>query len=286
MTTRARVAAGTVGALVAGGIAAAGAGRAAWERESARAVGRLRAAATAARRLESETGSVSDLPVPPKPVRRYLRWAIPEGAEPVRLARIRWRGEFRMRPGAKWAPFSAYQEYSLRPPGFVWDARIHLFPGMTARVRDGYLAGAGTVSGRLGGVFPLAHAGGPPEIAQSALARWLGEAVWFPTALLPGGAVTWQTIDDTSARALVVDCEVRAEGEFRFGPSGEVFSVRAIRFRDVGGQPVATPFEGRFGSYTSNDGFHIPREAEAAWLLEDGAFVYWRGRVAEVEYEG
>ncbi|HSH46677.1 MAG TPA: DUF6544 family protein, partial [Longimicrobiales bacterium] len=60
--------------------------------------------------------------------------------------------------------------------------------------------------------------------------------------------------------------------------------VVADRYRDVNGVPVLTPFEGTFGAYGEVDGMLIPLEGEVGWMLPDGRFPYWRGRVAKVEY--
>jgi hypothetical protein len=59
-------------------------------------------------------------------------------------------------------------------------------------------------------------------MARSDLARCLGEAIWFPTALLPGPDVRWEAVDDGTAQATVVDGPVSASAEFRFAPSGKI----------------------------------------------------------------
>jgi hypothetical protein len=54
-------------------------------------------------------------------------------------------------------------------------------------------------------------------MAVAALQRCLGEAIWLPTALLPGQRVQWQAIDERRAQATVVAGPARATLEFRFG---------------------------------------------------------------------
>lgn len=282
------------GVIAAGGLASAGvlavaAAARGWRRTTAAAVDRLTAGAGGA------PAAADSLGVLPAPVARYLdlalRHAPPRAGSPrLRTARVRWVGEFRTRPGGGWRPFTAEQHFTARPPGFVWDAAIGVLPiaggAVPMRVRDAYVRGRGSMLGRLGGVVPVVDQAGTPEMASSALARWLGEAAWFPAALLPGGAVTWDAVDDATARATVVDGAVRATAEFHFAPGGEVVRMTAMRYRDVGGTPVLTPFEGRYGAYVRMGGVLVPAEAEVAWLLPEGRFAYWRGRPTAVDYAG
>jgi hypothetical protein len=72
----------------------------------------------------------------------------------------------------------------------------------------------------LAGLVPVAGQQGTPEIAASALWRYLAEAVWLPTALLPSGRLTWTAVDDRTARATLRDRGATAVADFHFGPAG------------------------------------------------------------------
>ena len=146
------------------------------------------------------------------------------------------------------------------------------------RLRRGFV-------GRFGGVATVVSEGGTPEMAQSTLARWLGEAAWFPLALVPGEGVTWEGVDDSTARATLTDGTVHVSGDFHFASTGELTGMTAMRYRDVDGRSVLTPFEGRYGSFERREGMMIPSTAEVAWLLPEGRFAYWRGRPIEISYE-
>src|SRR5690606_1835390 len=124
-----------------------------------------------------------------------------------------------------------------------------------------------TMLGRVAAVLPVVDQGSTPEMAESALARWLGEAVWFPTAFLPGGAIRWEQVDDRTARATVTDGRFRATADFHFASTGEIERMTAMRYRDVGGTAVLTPFEGSYGVYERRSGVMVPAEAEVAWQL-------------------
>jgi hypothetical protein len=83
-------------------------------------------------------------------------------------------------------PFSATQRVVIRRPGFVWDARIRSGPGIWIHVRDALVQGEGVLQAALFGAIPVADLRGSSELTQGELMRFLAEAAWYPTALLPG----------------------------------------------------------------------------------------------------
>jgi hypothetical protein len=294
-----RIASAAAGGLAAAAAAAVAAGGLVWRRATEQSVSGLMrrvmteedaaVAPSAGRPPAVGTFSQARLDELPPPVARYFAFALPTGQRRIRAARIRWAGEFQLRPGGGWRPFTAEQHYTAEPPGFVWDAAIRMMPLVPMRVRDAYVSGDASMLGRMGGVVPIVDVGGTPEIASSALARWLGEAAWFPTALLPpdgpGDGVRWEPVDDSTARATVTDGATRVQAEFHFAHTGALTTMTAMRYRDVGGTAVLTPFEGSYGDYRRRDGLMIPMSAEVAWLLPEGRFPYWRGHPVEVHYE-
>ena len=278
-----------IGAMVVGGIAAAAivvvwVGTLIWNLASARA-----AAALSTRTSSSTDTSSVYLPALldglPPPVARYFQFALAPGHLLVRRAQISWTGEFRTQPGSKWRPFTADQQFTTDPPGFLWDAKIHMAPLVTVRVRDQYIAGKGLTFAKLGALIPVANQSGTPEMAAGALSRYLGEAAWFPTALLPSAHLSWSAIDDSSARATLADGATRVSADFRFAPTGEIRQVTMQRFRDVDGRGLLTPFQGQYAQYRRVNGMMVPGTGEVAWILSPGPFPYWRGRLQSVKYE-
>ena len=223
----------------------------------------------------------------PDPVRRYFRAVLLDGQPAVAAARLSHNGYFNMGDGRDdWKRFTSTQVIVTRLPGFHWKARISMAPGIHAYVRDGYITGKGLLQARLLGLVTVAHLGDTPELAQGELMRFLAEAVWYPTMLLPGHGVSWLAIDDVSARATLDDGTNRVTLEFGFDNEGLITTVRAQeRFRAVNGTFVQTPWQGKFANYAWRDGMRIPLEGEVAWLLPDGPHPYWRGSVTAAAYE-
>ena len=223
----------------------------------------------------------------PLPVRQFFRAVLGEEQRIIRAARFMHSGTFNMgETRADWRPCSSTQVVTTRRPGFVWDGRIEMVPGLNAYVHDAYLEGEGALDARFLGLIPLANVRGTPEMAEGELLRYLAEAMWYPTALLPGEGVTWTAIDATSARATLTDGNTTVSMDFLFAPDGSIeSSYAAARPRTVGGQIVRTAWRGRAWGYEVRSGMRIPIEAEVAWILPDGAYPYWRGRITNIEYE-
>ncbi len=223
----------------------------------------------------------------PAPVARYFRLALKEGQPYIRSARATQLGEIRLREtDDKWRPFEAEQYFSSLPPGFVWDASIRMAPLMNVRVRDAYVAGQGLMQAQILSLVSMVDDRGKAELNAGALQRYLAEAVWFPTALLPGEGVRWSPIDESCALATLTDSGTTVSLEFRFNDSGEVTGVFTPgRFRAVDGKYELTPWAGQFANYQERAGMRIPLDASVEWHLATGIFNWWRGRIVEVEYD-
>jgi hypothetical protein len=223
----------------------------------------------------------------PAPVRRFFRAVLTDGQPIVTAVSVEHSGSFDMGKAApQWKPFSSRQRVVTRRPGFDWDARIMLLPGVPVHIHDAYVAGNGLLRGAVFGLIPVVNMEDSPELARGELLRFFAESAWYPTALLPSQGVRWQAIDDSSARATLTDGAISVTLTFRFQPDGPIDTMRAeSRGRAVGGVTVATPWQGRFWNYEMHDGMQVPMEGEVAWILPEGPRPYWRGTSTALAYE-
>lgn len=221
----------------------------------------------------------------PPPVARYFERVLTPGQRMIQRALIRHDGDF-ARTRNRWKPFTSVQLYSTAPRGFIWDASIRFLPLLPFRVRDSYRDGTGSMVATLAGVVPVANLRGTPGMSEASLLRYLAEAPWFPTALLPSEGVRWTAVDDRTARATLTDRNHTVSMEVHFGDGGEIARVSARRGRTLSGRLELTPWEGHFSDTLHEvDGMHIPVSGEVLWVLPEGRHSYWRGLVAEATYE-
>jgi hypothetical protein len=221
----------------------------------------------------------------PEPVQRYLRYAVPEGHPPVRIARLTQEGVFRTAVGQKWMPMQAEQCFTPNPSAFLWHAKVRSAPLLWIAVRDTYDRKRGNVLVRLLSTIPLADATGP-EIDVSSLLRFLAEMVWFPTAFLDDSRIVWEGIDDSHARAAITDGALAGSLVCTFDPEGKMTRCATDeRFMMTGDRVTRERWTGHFHRYEEREGFRIPTEIEAEWNLTGGDFSYGRIRVTGIAYE-
>lgn len=223
----------------------------------------------------------------PAPVQRYFRTVLTDGQPLIAAATVTHRGLFNMGETTdQWRPFTSRQRVVTRRPGFVWDGKMAVLPGLPVHVHDAYVAGEGILHPAIFGLFTLMDMRGTPEVAAGELMRFFAEAAWYPTALLPSQGVQWAPIDERSARATLVDGPISLSMTFTFADDGTLQSVLAdARGRTVGGQIVMTPWEGRWSDVQVRDGMRVPIAGEVAWLTPEGRKPYWRGTITSLHYE-
>ncbi len=222
------------------------------------------------------------------PVKRYFGIVLRDGQPMVAGARVRHTGTFNMGEGAEdsWKPFTSDQVVVAQRPGFDWDGRVAMMPGLPVRVHDAYVAGEGILHASLLGLFTVVDIRGRDEVAEGELMRFFAEAAWYPTALLPSQGVRWEAVDDRSARATLEEGDLSLTMLFTFDEEGLIDTVRAeARGRAVGGEVVPTPWRGRFWNYEERGGMRVPLDGEVAWLPPEGEKPYWRGHITEISYE-
>jgi len=138
--------------------------------------------------------TVADLP---EPARRYFAFAIIEGTPLLTVAEIKMQGRFSL--GNKDTPnymnMEAVQVLAA-PHGFVWK--------MSGGA--GLMRMSGSDSGQwtrfwMASLAPVARFGGDRDHKRSAFGRYVAEAAfWTPAALLPGPFVSWDAVDENTAR--------------------------------------------------------------------------------------
>lgn len=259
-------------------------GSARWQSATTKMHARLEAARLP---MGTKTYSPSELTGLPAPVQRYFRTVLEDGQAMISAVRVEHTGTFNMsETGEQWKPFTSIQRVITRRPGFDWEGRIAMMPGLSVRVHDAYIAGEGILHASLFGLVSMVNLRGTPEVAHGELMRFFAEAAWYPTALLPSQGVTWEAVDDGSARATLQDGEISLTMLFRFNEEGLIESVRAeARGRTVAGAVIPTPWEGRWSNYELRDKMRIPIEGEVSWMLPEGPKPYWRGRIKRISYE-
>jgi len=223
----------------------------------------------------------------PPPVARYFRHVLKDGQKLIRMGKMRQSGMLRTSTTTEtWSSFTA--SHLVVPPatGFIWNAKVEMPLAAHVRVLDSYIAGVGAGRVTLLSAFAVASEAGAPELNGGALHRYLAEAVWYPTALLPRPGLVWSPIDDRAAMATLTDRGATVSLEFRFNEAGEVTGIYSPgRFGRFDGGYKQVPWEGHFRDYQIQTGMRVPLHGEVGWYDKGALQVVWKGNVLEAQYE-
>lgn len=226
-----------------------------------------------------------DLKGLPDPVSRYFRRVLAERQRPIRIVRMEQSGTLRADlRRERWMPFRATEIVEPISRRFSWDATVRVLPRFHLRVRDSYVDGVGAGRVQLMSAVTLAADSGKPELNAASLHRYLAEAVWYPTALLPSAGVQWRTMDARKAMATLTDSGVTVDLEFRFNDADEVVSVYGQRWSRAGTKYELRPWEGRFAAYRRHRRVLVPTHGEVGWYVDGRLEIVWIGEVSSIEY--
>jgi hypothetical protein len=223
----------------------------------------------------------------PPPVARFFRRVLKEGQAQIRVAHYEQAGTLRtdMRSD-RWLSFKASQVIAPFSPGFVWNACVRIAPLLYVSVLDAYVAGQGSGQVSLFSAFTVAADRDSFEINSGALHRYLAEAVWYPTALLPSEVLHWSPINNNKALAVLTDGEHKVSLEFWFNDEGEVTGIYSPgRWGRFGGKYKQLPWEGHFWNYEERDGMMISTEGEVGWYSEGEWLAVWKGKILGANYQ-
>lgn len=266
------------GAVIVGATAIAAGTRRSFRNQVESETAQLLAAAST-----SDTSPITeaDLAELPAPVQRWLRASGVVGTTIPSVVRITQRGEFRLGSDRSWMPLRATQYYTTDPPGFLWNASMRMFPLIDVTGRDRYVDGNGDIEMRIASIIPVANESGG-NLNDGALLRYLNETMWFPAALLLPN-VTWDEIDDSSARATLANAGQSVSAVFVFDDQDRLATMTADRWNDAEQAvlPWSTPMTG-WGTF---EGIEIATAGTGVWKTGAEAYEYIRLRITNVEYD-
>lgn len=211
----------------------------------------------------------------PLPVQSYFRHVLKEGQEYAVSARVRHSGWFKTGLDKDWIAIKGEQYYTADRPGFIWKGETSMFTA-----RDMFINDKGALKVQLFSVLTVVDAHGP-AYDQGELLRWLGECIWFPTALLPSEYISWSAVDSSTAMLNMNYNGMSVYYKVTFNEKNEITRFETRRYMD---KSRLETWIGIPSSYREFKGMVIPAEIEGAWNLDSGYFAYARFILDEIDY--
>ena len=222
----------------------------------------------------------------PEPVKKYFNLVLKDKTPIVNKAYISQDGEFKIdEKSKKFSKTQAQQFFSTSPRAFTWHAKISVDAGVYINVFDSYVNSKGAIKAKFLSIYTLVDESNKKELNEGALQRYLAEAIWYPTALLPSQGVTWTSIDSNTAKASITDGGLTASLEFNFNEKGEVTSIFSPnRYRNVDEKYISTPWRCKVSNYIQKENYLIPKYGEVSWKIDDKEFTYYKLKIKDVKY--
>jgi hypothetical protein len=220
----------------------------------------------------------------PEPVQRYFRYVLTEGQDYISTMELEHGGQFKTGVDTGWMDISGVEYFTAETPGFVWSGKLKPNPLMWIRAKDSYVDGTGELRIKMYSIIPLGTERGP-ETDQSELVRWFLETPWFPTALLPRDDITWEPIDENSARATLNHGGHTITATFYFNETGEIVRSETMRYwKNDDGSYELKRYIGTYDAYEEFDGVKVPTYIEVTWGLEEGDHTYVKFTIDKVRF--
>jgi hypothetical protein len=182
-----------------------------------------------------------------------------------------------------WKSGTAEQYFTVQPPAFNWTIETEINPILPIVGRDKFVNGKGEMLIKLLALIPVANAKDDSRINEATLQRYLAEIVWFPSAAL-SPYITWESVDEYSARAIMDYQGTKGSGVFYFDSTGTFKKFVTMRFRDSKDQQP-TEWTVTASKTEVRNGIQIPVECEASWKLGNDYWTWLKLRLKQIEYD-
>lgn len=241
-----------------------------------------RAASTAAPRPGPQA-----LAALPAPVQRWVAYTFRGSLPDLVAVDYTMEGQFR-RPGTQdFQVTTARQVAAIGVPAMVFDATTPVLGVLWARAYDAYLDGHMTMRAALLSAFTVVNEVPSPKLDRISLRRWMIESAMYPAALLPGGPVHWEPVDDAHARAVIGAGPSRTTLIARFADNGRLMQFDA----EEDGQ-LDTPYHGSGEQLQRDDDRLVQGQMIPHWFRvsrvgragQDRPQPFWEGRVTSIRF--
>jgi hypothetical protein len=202
------------------------------------------------------------------------------------MARLKQEGRFRRPLTDSFAPTTAEQVIAAGSPAFVFSATTPVAPLIWARAYDAFAEGRMDMKARLLSAITVMNEQGSPELDRVSLRRWLLETPLMPQALLPGGRVRWEAVDETSARMIVEENGISAAMIAHFATDdGRLTHMTAEEDGDL-----TTPYHGSGEhvartDYVEVQGRMIPMGFVISRAAQGRLHPFWDGKITSIAFD-
>lgn len=228
--------------------------------------------------------SEGDVARMPAPVRKYLAFTGALGRPKPVSMRLVFDEMMYRKPGSQGMVSTSeqYNFYGRFARFFYMKSQLLMIP---FRILHAYSSERATMHVRVAGLFDAVNLSGK-DLTMAETVTVLNDLCLFAPGALADPRITWQALDDVSARVFFENGPYRVSAVLHFAPTGELInfvSEDRLALQDDGSLRKAkwsTPVS----QYRLIEGRRIPFYGEAIWHYPEGDYVYGRFWLKDIQY--
>lgn len=225
----------------------------------------------------------SDISELPNPVKNWLRHSGAVGNASISIGKVTQKAEMRLKPDQNnWLPATAIQYTTVINPAFIWSVDLKMNSLLNFQGRDKYEDGKGEMLIKMNSLINVVSERGE-KLDEGTLQRYLGEMVWFPSlALSP--YITWEQIDENTAKATMTYKGTSGSGTFYFNSIGDITKFSALRYKGNEVDAKKHEWEVNTLGYKRFEGIKVPSKITSTWKLDEGDWTWLKLEVTDIKY--
>jgi len=185
-----------------------------------------------------------------------------------------------------WKVMNASECFTATKPNFIWNSSLRNNEFFWVQSVDSYINGDGNMLIKLNSSITISDAWNI-EMNKSGLFRYLSEAVFFPTSLLPNKDLQWNILDTNTAEIKFSDKGNSVVAKVFFSENGTIKKMETYdKFRSTFSGFAKTLYTIYYSKYkwlTKN--YYTPTHFEVEWDLPEGKFKYGKFDITNINYE-
>lgn len=232
---------------------------------------------------ENKIPSESDINELPEPVKNWFRHSGASEKPFIHFGKIMQKAEMKLKPEQKkWMSATAIQYTTIDNPSFIWSVDVRMNSLLYFQGRDKFENGKGKMLIKINSLINMVNEQGE-KLDEGTLQRYLGEMVWFPSlALSP--YISWEQIDDKTAKATMTYKGNSASGTFYFNTNGDVTKFSTLRYKDNEADAKRYEWTMNIMEYKTFEGIKVPAKMTSTWKLDAGDWTWLKLEVMDIEY--
>ncbi len=233
--------------------------------------------------IENRIVTENDIHYLPEPVKNWLKQCGVVGKPYIYLGKVTQKAAMKMKPEQQnWMNASAIQYTTINNPAFIWTVNVKMNSFISFQGRDKFENGKGEMLIKVNSLINVVNEQ-DKKLNEGSMQRYLGEMVWFPSiALSP--YITWEQIDDKTAKAIMTFNGTSGSGTFYFNSDGNFIKFSALRY--MGNAPDAMRHEWVLlvEEYKSFEEIKVPSKMTATWKLDSKDWTWLKLEILDIAY--